>query len=247
MKKAAAHEPHLWRAQRLIWGFLIALLLGVFIARGYRVRASEASQFDKVKESRRGKIRTARERKKHLMFKQHRTGVTRNLWIQDPTGPRRQFFLEAKSAEVSTSITSKAHSLKEFFFKPQGCLQEELFWEVSSTGERVLPQGDRWVRETAPHTAVPERLYRHIVPAQRVRFFDAATAEWTPETNELIAKNAFFSVLKIQGHDLPASSNTGHVIAKGTAQSITFLFDKNGRQQVSCQGVKLHLNQGASK
>lgn len=248
MKNSIALEPHRWHTQRWLWGLTLSILLSLFIVRAYHIRESEASFFDKVKQSRRGKIRKARESHKQLTFTQERTGVTRNLWIQDPAGPRRQFFLEAESAQVLTTIASKkAPSFQEFFVKPKGCLQEELFWEISSTGEHVLPQGDRWVKEMPPHAAVPERLYRQISPFQRVRFFNAETAEWTPETNELIAKNAFFSLLKVQGHELPTSQNKGQIIAQGTAQALTFLFDKNGRQQVNCQGVKLHLNPGVTK
>lgn len=239
-------EPSRWRSQRLFWSCLVTLLLAGTIAKIYPVHKSKALHFDKVKQSRRGQIRKARENKKQLVFKQERIGVSRHLWIQDPAGPRRQFFLEASAAEVGTSILAKTTSLKESFVHPKGCLQEELFWEVSSTGDRVVKQDDRWVKENSPHQAVPERLYRQIVPVQRVRFFDAETAEWNPETNELVASTAFFSVLKVQGHDLPSTSAGGQIIAQGTARSITFLFDKKGRQQVSCQGVKLHLHEGPS-
>ena len=240
-------EPQRWRSQRRLWILLIFLLLVGVIIKTSRVEESKVHHFDKVKESRRGQIRKARESKKKLVFTQERNGVSRHLWIQDPAGARRQFFLKAQSAEVSTSLLAKTTSFKESFVKPTGWLQEDLFWEVSSTGEHVIRQGDRWVKESPPHQAVLERLYRQIVPAQRVRFFDAQTAEWDPNTNELVAHTAFFSVLKVPGHDLPTDPNAGVVIAQGTAHSITFLFDKKGRQQVSCQGVKLHLNQGIPK
>ena len=245
MKGKTDREPHRWRSQRRLWGLLILLLLGVFIAKSYRVKGSKVSKFDKVKESRRGQIRIAREKKQNLIITQERTGVTRHLWIQDAGGPRRQFFLEAISAEIRTGVLAK--SIKESFLKPKGWSQEELFWEVSSTGERVIKQGDKWVKESPPHKPIPERLIPQIVPAQRVRFFDAATAEWDPHSNQLVANTAFFSVLKVQGHELPSDPHAGHIIAQGTARSITFLFDKKGQQQVSCQGVKLHLNQGIAK
>lgn len=240
-------EPHRWRLQRRLWGLLITILIAVVALKVYRVKESKVHHFDKVKESRRGQIRKARENKQKIVFKQERQGVSRHLWIQDPAGPRRQFFLEAKAAEVGTSVLAKNTSLKESFVEPKGWLQEELFWEISSTGERVIQEGDRWIKESPPHQPVPEKVYRQIVPAQRARFFDAATAEWNPQTNELIANTAFFSVVKVSGHDLPSDPNAGHIIAQGTAHSITFLFDKKGRQQVSCQGVSLHLNQGIRK
>ncbi len=240
-------EPRRWRTQRFLWGAFIAFLLIGMVVRTYRIHESKVHDFDKVKLSRRGNIRKARENKEDLFFKQERTGVSRHLWIQDPAGPRRQFFLEATSAEVLTSIVAKGRSMKESFVHPKGCLQEELFWEIASTGEHVIKQGDRWVKESPPHQAVPERLYRQISPAQRARFFDAETAEWNPETNQLVADTAFFSVLKVQGHDLPSSPDAGQIIAQGTAHSLTFFFDKKGRQQVSCQGVKLHLNHGITK
>lgn len=240
-------EPHRWRAHRKIWTTIIGVVLVLFIVATYRVKESKALLFDKVKASRRGTIRTAKENKQTLVFKQQRVGVSRNVWIQDPDGPRRQFFLEADSAEVSTSVTTNSDPFKEFFFKPKGWLQEELFWEVSTTGDRVVRRGSLWVKDSPPHSVVPERLYRYVVPVQRVRFFDAATAQWDPAANKLVAETAFFSVLKVQGHDLPSDIRAGQVIAQGTASSITFLFDKKGRQQVSCQGAKLHLNQGAIK
>ena len=247
MRDTTASEPRRWRSQRWIWGLAIALVLITTLAKAYKIQESKALRFDKVKESRRGTIRLAKERKENLLFTQEREGVSRNLWIQDPAGPRRQFFLEAVSALVSTSVTSKTHSLVESFVKPKGWLQEELFWEVSSTGDRVTKQGNKWTKESPPHQTIPERLHQQIVPVQQVRFFDAATAEWNPDTNKLVANTAFFSVLKVQGHELPSDIHEGQVIAQGTAHSMTFLFDKKGRQQVSCQGVKLHLNQGAAK
>jgi hypothetical protein len=240
-------EPKRWHAQRNLWILILFFLAVAVIVKLSHIDESKVRQFTKAKQSRRGEIRTAREKKQKIMFKQEREGVTRHLWIQDPAGARRQFFLEATSAEVETSIIAKTKSLKESFTKPKGWLQEELFWEISSTGERVIKQGDRWVKESSPTQAVAERLYRQIVPAQRARFFDAETAEWNPDTNELVANTAFFSVLKVAGHELPSDPNAGQIIAQGTAHSISFLFDKKGRQQVSCQGVKLHLNQGIQK
>jgi hypothetical protein len=240
-------EPQRWRTHRKIWTAVIGVVLIAFIAATYRVKESKALHFDKVKASRRGTIRTAKKKKQTLIFRQQRIGVSRNVWIQDPDGSRRQFFLEAESAEVATPVTPSSTPFTEFFFKPKGWLQEELFWEVSTTGDRVVRRGNLWVKDSPPHSTIPERLYRNVVPVQRVRFFDAATAQWDPATNKLVAETAFFSVLKVPGHDLPSDRHAGQVIAQGTASSITFLFDKKGRQQVSCQGAKLHLNQGAIK
>jgi hypothetical protein len=212
-----------------------------------KVQESKTEHFARVKESRRGTIRLARERKQTIIFTQDRQGVSRHVWIQEVPEMRRQFFLEAVSARASTSLTSKEPSLVESFVKPKGWLQEELFWEVESTGDRVMKRGDSWVREDPPHRSIPERLHSNIVPMQRVRFFEAATADWNPETNKLVANSAFFRVLKMPGHEVSALHQDGQVIAQGTAQAMTFLFDKQGRQQVNCQGVKLHLQQGATK
>ena len=240
-------EPRRWRIHRNVWSAFIGIVLVLFIVATYHVKESKACCFDKVKAARRGTIRTAKENKQTLTFKQQRTGVNRNVWIQDLDGLRRQFFLEAESAEVTTSVTTNSAPCTEVFSKPKGWLQEELFWEVSTTGEKVIRRGTLWVKDSPPHAAIAERLYQYVVPAQRVRFFDAITAQWDPATNKLVAKTAFFSVLKVPGHDLPSSINVGKVIAQGTADSITFMFDKKGRQQVSCQGAKLHLNRGALK
>lgn len=243
----ASFEPLRWRTHKKIWTALIGVVLVVFVVATYHVKESKALRFDKVKAARRGTIRTAKEKKETLIFKQQRIGVSRNVWISDPEGPRRQFFLEAESAEVATPVTPSSTPFTEFFTKPKGWLQEELFWEISTTGDRVMRRGKLWVKETPPHTTIAERLYQYVVPVQRVRFFDAATAQWDPASNKLVADTAFFQVLKVPGHDLPLDIKTGQVIAEGTATTITFLFDKKGRQQVSCQGAKLHLNQGALK
>jgi hypothetical protein len=241
------NEPRRWRVHRNVWVVFIGILLVSFVVATYHVRESKAVRFDKVKASRRGTIRTAKENKQTLTFKQQRTGVSRNVWIQDPNGLRRQFFLEAESAEIITSVTSSSAPCTEFFSKPKGWLQEELFWEVSTTGEKVARRGTTWIKDAPPHTPIPERLHQYIVPVQRARFFDAVTAQWDPATNKLVAQTAFFSVLKAPGHDLPSDMNAGKVIAQGTADSITFMFDKRGRQQVNCQGAKLHLNRGSLK
>ena len=236
-----------WYSHLAVWKWSLGFLCLLLIALTYRVHESKAERFDKVKASRRGAIRTAKEKKQTIVFTQHRTGVSRNVWIQEPEGERRQFFLEATSAEVSTSILAKENPLTEIFTAPKGCLQEELFWEVSSTGERVVSDKDRWVRASPPHSVISEKYVREIVPVQRVRFFEAKTATWDPGTNKLVANITSFRVLKLPGHDLPKETDTGQTIAAGTATSIIFQFDKKGRQQVNCQGVKLHLNQGATK
>lgn len=236
-------EPQRWNTIRWIWSAVLISLCLFFLAKGYRIKASKANYYYKEKEERRGQIRRAKEGKIRLKITQERYGVTRNIWMQDPMGGRRQFFLEAKSAEVGTLIHAKDTSLKETFFHAKGWFQEELFWEVRSTGERVIRRGDRWVKEVPPHRPVSEELYSEIAPGQRVRFFDAETAEWDPETNKLVANEAFFCVLKSEGHELPKTLSDGRVIARGTTHAITFSFDKKGHQQVFCQGVNLQLRQ----
>ena len=238
---------HRWQAHRKLWIGAISLALALFVITTYHVRESKALRFDKVKAARRGTVRTAKENKQTLVIKQQRAGVSRSVWIQDPDGPRRQFFLEAESAEVSAPVTSSTEPCTECFSKPKGWLQEELFWELSTTGEKVVRRGDAWVKDSPSHAAIPDRLCQNIVPVQRVRFFDAATAQWDTTSNKLVAQESFFRVLKASGHDTPVDPSTGKVIAEGTANSITFMFDKKGRQQVSCQGAKLHLNREALK
>ena len=233
-----------WRTHRKLWIAAIGMVFALFVITTCHIRESKAGRFDKVKAARRGAVRTAKENKQTLVFKQQRAGVSRSVWIQDPEGPRRQFFLEADSAEVTASVTSSSAPRTELFSKPKGWLQEELFWEVSTTGEKVVRLGSAWVKDSPSHTAIPERLCQHIVPVQRVRFFDAATAVWDTASNKLVAEDALFRVLKVSGHEPPSDPSVGKVIAQGTANSITFMFDKRGRQQVSCQGAKLHLNRG---
>ena len=235
-------EPRSWFVQRLIWGVSIVSLFLIFVVRSYPIQEDKALHFSKAKEARRGKIRLAREGKGALNFTQQRFGVSRLLWIQDEEGLRRQFFLEAAEAKVGAFVNATVSTFQETFSHPKGWLQEELFWEIASTGERVVRRGTRWVKEGSSQP-VPESLHRDIVPAQKARFFDAKTAEWNPVTNQLVAHTAFFSILKARGHDLPTSTSDGLVLAEGTAQSITFLFDKTGRQHVSCQGVTLLVKQ----
>lgn len=231
--------PWRYRCVTWVWGFVILALILLFAVWKSDVHLSKASFYHKAKESRRGELRKAKEGSGNVQLHQQRHGVVRSFWIQDPGGPRRQFFLEAQEADVGTSVQAKESSLKERFIQAKGCLQEELFWEVSSTHERVTKRGESWVKSVSPYRPLPERLYAEVIPVQRVRFFDAETAEWDPITNSLVAYSSFFCIVKMDGHDLP-SQPEGQVLTQGTARSITFLFDKKGHQHVTCQGVRLH-------
>lgn len=231
-------EPRSWQVQRWIWKATFLCLVTIFVIKSYPIQESKANYFSRAKEARRGKIRLAREGKGDFDFTQHRFGVTRLLWIEDEEGLRRQFFLTAPSATVSAIVKPGSTSFLEVFLKPRGWLQEELYWEIPSTGDRVVRRGTRWLKEGSSQ-AIPESLYKEVLPVQKARFFNAETAEWNPLTNELVAKTAFFSILKVQGHELPSSTKDGVVLAEGNTQTITFHFDKTGQQHVSCQGVKL--------
>ncbi len=237
----------MWKKHCRLLGIVAGLAIVAYCISSYKIDNEDVAQYYKVKESRRGKIRKAKEKKENIECTQERTGITRALWIDEESGPRRQFFLKATSALASASNLSKKTGIKEVYDKPKGWFQEELYWVISDTGEKVSPQNDTWVRNAPPHQKIPERLYNKIVPMQRVRFFDAASGEWDPISNKMIATSAFFSVLKVNGHDLPKTENEGELIARGTANRIIFSFDKAGRKQVACQGVKLHLNQGTAK
>lgn len=231
--------PWRYRVVTWFWVGVTLMLLAAFIVKKSPVDASKTSYYHKAKESRRGDLRKAKEGVGSVQVQQQRHGVVRSVWIQDPDGPRRQFFLEAEDAEVGTSVDTKETSLKEKFSQARGCLQEELFWEVSSTSEHVIKRGNTWVKATPPHRPISERLYPEVIPAQRVRFFDAETAEWDPVTNSLVTHSSFFCIVKARGHELPAKPEDGQILTKGVARSMTFLFDKKGHQHVTCQGVHL--------
>ena len=195
-------EPRSWHVQRWIWTVTFVGLAALFVIKSYPIQERKASHFSKQKEARRGKIRLAREGKGNFTFTQHRLGVTRKLWIEDDLGLRRQFFLIAPSAQVSAIVSLGKTSFLEEFASPKGWLQEELYWEIPSTGDRVVQRGTRWVKEGTTQP-IPESLYREIIPVQRARFFDAESAEWNPITNQLVAHTAFFSILKVRGHRTP--------------------------------------------
>ena len=244
--KETAPSP-LWKRHGRIWGALAALLIVAYCIHSSKVDDAAVWQYYKVKESRRGKIKKAKEQNEEVKFSQERTGISRNLWIEEADGSRRQFSLKAASAIAKASKSSKKTGLIEVYDKPKGWFQEELYWEIADTGEKVVLQNDLWVRSAPPHQKIPENRYSQITPMQRVRFFDALSGEWNPTTNKMIATSAFFSILKVSGHELPKSETEGEVIAQGTANKIIFAFDKAGRKQVVCQGAKIHLNQGSNK
>jgi len=231
--------------QSQLWKWSIIILTLVLLITSYRIHQSKVKYYDKAKESRRGSIRKAREGREDLHLKQERFGVTRSIWMQDDFNVRRQFFLEADSAEGGASLSGKSSSFKETYAKPKGWLQEDLFWELR--GEKVVPHGEGWVKEDSVNSVISEKDYAKIVPMQHLRFFDAQTAEWDPETNHLIANSAYFCVLKLEGHELPQTLDMTKAIAKGTARSIRFAFDDKGKQQVSCQGVQLQLTKGMAQ
>jgi len=230
------------RIQYQLWKWAIIVVSTLLVITSYRIHQSKVKYYDKAKESRRGSIRKAREGRVNLQLKQERFGVTRSIWMQDNYDLRRQFFLEADSAEGGASLSGKNSSFKETYAKPKGWLQEELFWELR--GEKVLPHGEKWVRESSG-TEIPKKEYPKIIPMQHLRFFDSQTAVWDPDANSLVAHSAYFCVLRIEGHKIPQTLDMTKSIAKGTARSMTFAFDDKGRQQVSCQGVRLQLSKGA--
>lgn len=236
-------HPRRWYLTSVVWTACVFLLLAFFVMKNYRVHEHKAETFYKEKEARRGKIRKAREGKEAYSITQERLGVTRSCYLEDLEGLRREFFLKAKAAHISSSVTEKQSVVKELFFEPKGWLQEELFFEISSTGEKVIRKDETWVTASVPHKAIPSRLYRDVMPMQQIRFFDAVTAEWTHSTNELVAHKALFSIIKAPGHELPSQLDTGKTLSRGTAEAIIFSFDKKGRQIIKSEGVKLHLGE----
>jgi len=228
--------------QNQLWKWSIVIVTAILFISSYRIHQSKVKYFNKAKESRRGSIRKAKEGKEDLRIKQERFGVTRSIWMQDSFKLRRQFFLEADTAEGGASLSGKNSAFKETYTNPKGWLQEELFWELN--GEKVVPVGESWAKESSRNAIIPDEECKKIVPMQHLRFFDAQTAEWDPEASRLVANSAYFCVLKVEGHDLPQTLDMTKAVVKGTARSMTFALDEKKKQQVSCQGVQLQLSKG---
>ena len=233
------------KRQQLLWSALVLLPVVLFFVSLRHISNSKSLLFDKVKQSRRGAIRKARERKQPITFQQERKGVSRSIWIPEENGTRRQFFLLADRAIVDTTIGPKTALIKETFASPCGWLQEELFWEVSTTGEQVLLKGGHWVRASNESQQVPRKNVELIRPMQKVRFFSAETAEWDPQKNVLTAHAATFKIVRAEGHEVSqdfAEKHDKEAVVRGTARALVFAFDKKGGQQVNCQGVKIRMN-----
>jgi hypothetical protein len=251
--------PPIWNRHKKIIALIFALIIGGYSISLVQIDESAANQFYKAKESRRGKIRKAEEKKESVEFKQQRSGITRHFWIEEGKELRRQFFLTAISAlaiagknipgeNATPPVPEKSkRSFKEVYDKPKGWFQEDLYWVIKDTGDRVSLQEDVWVRQAPPHKKIPESLYDNIIPVQIVRFYDAVSGQWDPITNRLTAQGTFFSIVKILNHDIPKDEQSGELLAKGTANEITFSLDSNDKTQVSCKGVTMHLHQGVSR
>jgi len=230
-----------WILHKKLWAYFLTFCLTTILISTYRVKKSDAREYDQTKASRRGTLRKAREGKENFKFKQQRFGVTRSIWIQDESEIRRQFFLEAKRAEGGAAIANKTPSFNEIFHTTKGWLQEELFWEYQ--GERVERRGSEWVYSNSPNKSLEKAA--SPTPMQHLRFFDAEQADWNPTSNTLVAHTSNFCVLKIEGHSLPTNLDNANVMARGKAKSLTFSFDSHGHEQVTCQGVQIQLHNKA--
>lgn len=245
--KNDASLPKLWNFYKTLSVFLISGGIILCFIRLHKFDSDAVKTYHKVKESRRGTIRKAKEKKENVPFSQEREGITRNIWIEDESGLRRQFFLSAVSAVAKTDDITKKSSVKEQYDKPKGFYQEEFFWENTDTGEKILFRDGNYVKATPPYRKVKERFLSKIVPMQRVRFFDATSGEWDPVENIFTAYGAFFHIVKIHGHEVPQSDQEGEVIAKGSSASISFSTENGTMKQIHSQGMKLHFIQGNNK
>lgn len=88
----------------------------------------------------------------------------------------------------------KTSNVLERFTNVKGWIQEDLFWELPVSKERISRINDQWVYDRADHPIVEPELWSLITPVQHARFFDAATAEWAPESNLFTAYDAAFAL-----------------------------------------------------
>ncbi|MGR3951557.1 MAG: hypothetical protein QRY74_01360 [Chlamydia sp.] len=229
--------------------FLFLLLLSfrtLFI-----VQESKAQEYYKACASRRGKLRDAKKEKKTITFHQERIGVVRQLWIEEASSPirlQREFYIEADQAELNAMIKSKENSIVETFQFPKGWLQEELYWEIVSTKERVIPNVNEkgqivgWAYIDGAKNSVDPTYQDEIVPRQRTRYFDAAKADWDVETHEMTAYVVRFCIAELYGHEPKREIDRSEIILDGLAETMRLSFSGDSREKmVETTGSQLHL------
>ncbi len=245
--------------RRFFWALLLLALGAWAVGKYICVKESEAKKYYKAKESRRGSLRKAKEQKKAIQLHQEREGVTRQLFLENdaPSSnmPRREFFLEADSADIKLELQSKDYVTIECFERPRGWFQEEIYWILESTLERVIPLrinkgvssdtlGDQviWVYEADQSKKVEEEKTVEISPRQRVRYFDAGRAEWNFMTNVLTAYMVSFCIVDVPGHTPTRLIDPQSILMEAEAETSTFNFQAPSDQEVVVStGMKLKL------
>lgn len=227
------------------------LLLGArAISSLFSVHLSKTKTYHNARESRRGDIRKAKEDKTTIFLEQERLQVVRQVWIDEPDlGVQREFYMESVKADLVASIGGKEQSVIEEFQAPQGFLQEEVYWILKTTGEKVFPKRDQngeicdWVYSLDSMKSVEEADRDAIMPFQRVRYFDAARAEWNLIENKLMAYMVTFCVITIPGHTPTRYIDPKTIEIEGSAQTMQFYFSKNVHEKgIESTGVKLRAN-----
>lgn len=240
---------------------LILLTLSVFaIVRFIRVKESETKKYYKAIESRRGSLRKAKERKKAIQFHQERHGATRRLFLENNAPiinkSRREFFLEAETADINLKLQADEYITIECFEKPRGWFQEELYWVLESTLERVIPIAKKvgrltsssdenqnlWVYESDMTKRVDDDKISEITPRQRIRYFDAIRAEWNFVTNVLTAHMISYCVVDIPGHVPTKVIEPNSILFEAEAETSVFKFQAASEGDIVVStGVKLKL------
>ncbi len=229
-------------------------LIGFSLTELLTVKESKTKEYYKARASRRGDIRKAKDSKKTISLHQERMGVVRQLWLDnEATGSSREFYMEASHADVIADIKPKAMTALETFQSPKGWFQEELYWEIPETKEKVFPEYnetgefERWVYEGTEKRAVEIGLYDEISPKQRIRYFDAAKAEWNLVTNQMVAYIVSFCIVEMPGHTPTRIIDPSYVVVEGSAESMTFFFSKGDAQKgVETTGMKLTMGSRSS-
>ncbi len=242
------------RVFQLVLTAIFTILIGFCVAQFVFVKESKARKYYNARASRRGDIRKAKEEKKTISLHQERFGVTRHLWIDDPLyNTQKEFYMEADRAEIVTDIGPKGVQSFEIFQTPKGSIQEELYWEIIGTGEKVEPvfederEISHWVYTAPGKKVVDVSLYADIEPKQRVRYFDAARAEWDLVKNEMTAYVVSFCIIEISGHKMPKTVDPAYIVLEGVAENMTFFFmSRDTKKAVVSSGLQLKMGPRSS-
>lgn len=216
------------------------VLIAAIVLRTCHVSEGDLEFYYKEKSARRGAIRTAKEEKKSVSFSQERTGVVRTLWFDANNGLRRQFHLQASTAQFDFSLAHGEHHPQETFLRPHGWYQEKIGWEVRSDAREVEQQNGVW-KECKSKQFLTEKRMDDVGPFQVIRYYDAIKAIWDIDKNALTFYKVNFTDYKKNDHTASFEVDEASEILKGYADEMTLYFSDDGKEEVTSSGMKLHL------